>query len=299
MEGMEQQQLLQQQQQEPLLGDTSARHHPKKNSRSNGRSSNHPSRTSQDFSTSRRNVPRAPSPPRNPAPRKASSKTKNKECALCNVPLAVQWQKSLCIDCIQKTIQEETPDFASSLRAIIRAEVQDSVKAALKKKGSKHPEPVSASEVSPSDEEGQEEPLSPCSSSPKSSDSSSDSDVGGRPCFLTENTDKLVKAVRASMGLKDEKAAKSLEDIMFGGLEEKRKRTFPVNSRIKALIEKEWRKPEKSGNLPSASKRRYPFEDKDSETWDKVPKIDGAVARSSKKIIPSLRRFWRIKRSFR
>ncbi|CAJ0930442.1 unnamed protein product [Ranitomeya imitator] len=86
------------------------------------------------------------------------------------------------------------------------------------------------------------------------------------------------------MGLKDEKAAKSLEDIMFGGLEEKRKRTFPVNSRIKALIEKEWRKPEESGNLPSASKRRYPFEDKDSETWDKVPKIDGVVARSSKKL---------------
>ncbi|CAJ0921343.1 unnamed protein product [Ranitomeya imitator] len=81
----------------------------------------------------------------------------------------------------------------------------------------------------------------------KSSGSSSDSDVGGRPCFLTENTDKLVKGVRASVGLKDEKAAKSLEDIMFGGLEEKRKRTFPVNSRIKALIEKEWRKPEKSG----------------------------------------------------
>ncbi|CAJ0939870.1 unnamed protein product [Ranitomeya imitator] len=174
------------------------------------------------------------------APRKAISKTKNKECALCKVPLAVQWQKSLCIDCIQKTIQEETPDFASSLRAIIRAEVQDFVKAALKKKGSKHPEPVSVSEVSPSDEEGQVEPLSPCSSSPKSSDSSSDSDVGGRPCFLTESTDKLVKAVRASMGLKDEKAAKSLEDIMFCGLEEKRKRTFPVNSRIKALIEKEW-----------------------------------------------------------
>ncbi|CAJ0966409.1 unnamed protein product [Ranitomeya imitator] len=70
---------------------------------------------------------------------------------------------------------------------------------------------------------------------------------------------------------------------MFGGLEEKRKRTFPVNAKIKALIDKEWKKSEKMGSLPSSSKRRYPFEDKDSESWEKIPKIDGAVAKCLKR----------------
>ncbi|XP_069623961.1 zinc finger FYVE domain-containing protein 26-like [Ranitomeya imitator] len=34
------------------------------------------------------------------------------------------------------------------------------------------------------------------------------------------------------------------------------------------------------GTLPSSSKRRYPFEEKDSESWEKIPKIDSAVAKS-------------------
>ncbi|CAJ0919619.1 unnamed protein product [Ranitomeya imitator] len=67
--------------------------------------------------------------------------------------------------------------------------------------------------------------------------------MGGRLCFPVEDTDKLLKAIRTTMGLKEEKAAKSLEDVMFERLEEKKKRTFPVNTKVQALINREWRRP--------------------------------------------------------
>ncbi|XP_077129922.1 uncharacterized protein LOC143785132 [Ranitomeya variabilis] len=216
--------------------------------------------------------------------RKATGKTKNRECALCKNPLAVQYRKDLCADCINKTIQEETPNFTTSLKAIIQAEIKDSLKLALSEPrgGSRR----ASTESDTSQRQGSHKTSRSPSTSPASvhsSDSSSDSDSGGRPCLPTEDVDKLVKAVRSAMGLKEEKTPRSLEDVMFGGLEERRKRTFPVNAKIKALIEKEWKRPEKMGSLPSSSKRRYPFENKDSEPWEKIPKIDGAVAKCLKK----------------
>ncbi|XP_073445429.1 uncharacterized protein [Dendrobates tinctorius] len=169
---------------------------------------------------------------------------------------------------------EEAPSFAANLISALRSEMEGSIKSLLKKgKKSRKDFPSSPSDSA-----------SVSSQAEKSSSSdSSDSDTGGKPCFPVEDTDALLKAIRTTMGLQEERAAKTLEDVMFGGLQERKKRTFPVNAKIQALIEKEWKEPEKSGALPSASKRRYPFEYKDTEVWDKVPKIDAAVSRSSKR----------------
>ncbi|KAM4034767.1 LOW QUALITY PROTEIN: uncharacterized protein ACNLHF_021456 [Anomaloglossus baeobatrachus] len=65
---------------------------------------------------------------------------------------------------------------------------------------------------------------------------SEDSDSGGRQCFLVENMRKLVKAVQSTMGIPDEKPEKSIQDRMFGGMEQKRRRTFPVVDKVQAFI---------------------------------------------------------------
>ncbi|XP_077113097.1 uncharacterized protein LOC143768288 [Ranitomeya variabilis] len=48
---------------------------------------------------------------------------------------------------------------------------------------------------------------------------------------------------------------------------------------------REWKKPERKGSLPPAFKRRYPFEEEASSSWDKAPKLDSAVAKACKKTL--------------
>lgn len=55
------------------------------------------------------------------------------------------------------------------------------------------------------------------------SDSSSDDDSSRDLVFRPEDTDQLLKAVRATMNLEDPKEEKTVEDRMFEGLETKRK----------------------------------------------------------------------------
>ncbi|CAJ0960129.1 unnamed protein product [Ranitomeya imitator] len=51
---------------------------------------------------------------------------------------------------------------------------------------------------------------------------------GGHSCFLIEETDALVKAVRTTMGLVDSRPKKTVQDLMFSGLEQKKQRAFPT-----------------------------------------------------------------------
>ncbi|CAJ0964669.1 unnamed protein product [Ranitomeya imitator] len=106
-------------------------------------------------------------------------------------------------------------------------------------------------------------------------------DEEGRPCFSVDNMDMLVKGVRATMGVAESKEPRSAQDIMFAGLCQRSRKAFPVVDTVKTLIKREWDKQDK-GFLPSSAKRRHPFEDNELAEWMKVPKVDAAVASTSK-----------------
>lgn len=95
--------------------------------------------------------------------------------------------------------------------------------------------------------------------------------------------DLLLKAVRATMCLEEPREERTLEDKMFEGLEAKRKRTFPVHKSIKGLIQREWKHPDKGMFSARTLKRKYPFEEQDSASWVRAPKIDVPVAKMSRK----------------
>ncbi|XP_069618604.1 cohesin subunit SA-3 [Ranitomeya imitator] len=157
---------------------------------------------------------------------------------------------------------------------MIRLEVRESLRSLSQAEGPKHGNPLDANS---SEEEREEDTYL---SSPFSSSSDEES---GRFCLPLDKVDKVVKSVRGTMGIEEPKSQPSKQELMFSGLDRKKHRSFPVNEKIKELILREWKKPEKKGALPPALKRRYPFDDPVVETWDKAPRLDAAVAKASKK----------------
>ncbi|XP_077148150.1 uncharacterized protein LOC143808879 [Ranitomeya variabilis] len=101
-------------------------------------------------------------------------------------------------------------------------------------------------------------------------------------CFPTDSIDNLVRSVCNTMGIEDTKTPKTPQDVMFAGLSERKKPSFPVIPAIKNVVKKEWESQGQRG-LPSSSKRRYPFNDEDFSIWLKAPKVDAAVASTSRK----------------
>ncbi|CAJ0953011.1 unnamed protein product [Ranitomeya imitator] len=180
------------------------------------------------------------------------------------------------------TIEQVSEDFlvaeesasTANLREMIRTEVRESLRSMSQAGSSKQ----RASVISDSSEEDKEE-----GSYGSNLSSSSSEEESGRFCLPLDRVDKLVKSVRGTMGLEEPKTQLSRQQLMFSGLEHKKRRSFPVNDKIQDLILREWKKPEKKGSLPPALKRRYPFEDTTVDTWDKAPKLDAAVAKASKR----------------
>ncbi|CAJ0967899.1 unnamed protein product, partial [Ranitomeya imitator] len=172
-----------------------------------------------------------------------------------------------------KHVAEESASTAN-LREMIRTEVRESLRSMSQAGSSKQRTSV----ISDSSEEDKEE-----GSYGSNLSSSSSEEESGRFCLPLDRVDKLVKSVRGTMGLEEPKTQLSRQQLMFSGLEHKKRRSFPVNDKIQDLILREWKKPEKKGSLPPALKRRYPFEDTTVDTWDKAPKLDAAVAKASKR----------------
>lgn len=112
------------------------------------------------------------------------------------------------------------------------------------------------------------------------SDSSIDSST---PEFLPGEVDHLLKAVRATMALEEPKEEKSIEDKMFEGLESKRKRVFPIHKNIQAVINREWKHPDKGVFSSRSLKRKYPFSEQDTAAWGRAPKLDVPISKVSKK----------------
>lgn len=167
-----------------------------------------------------------------------------------------------------------------NLRSMIREEVNTALDQRTKPSS---PIPSSSRSVRrpvaiSSDSELEEEGELTSVSDPDSSDEKS-----GRALCLPEETDYLLKAVRATMGIEDPKEPLSLQDQMFQGLDSRKRRVFPIHSSIQKIIKSEWSKPDRRFFLSRAFKRKYPFNDEDSSQWDKIPRVDAPVARISKK----------------
>ncbi|XP_077117010.1 lamina-associated polypeptide 2, isoforms alpha/zeta-like [Ranitomeya variabilis] len=212
-------------------------------------------------------------PPPEPG-KKSLEKRKNRVCPTCDKALPVTWEKKLCKSCIQSLLCEETPDFASELKNVIRSEVQNALLSS-KKEVKRVKESVHSHSARLSSENADsDDSKSPLSSSEEES---------GRHCFPLEEVDSLVRAVRATMGVEEPKPDKTAQDVMFGGLGQKKRRTFPLNPNVQTLIKREWEKPDRRNSSVPSLKRKYPFEDEASSFWDKAPKLDVAVAKASKK----------------
>ncbi|CAJ0965447.1 unnamed protein product [Ranitomeya imitator] len=193
---------------------------------------------------------------------------KDLELRLARSPLVFRYLS------LSRTLVAEESASTANLREMIRTEVRESLRSMSQAGSSKQ----RASVISDSSEEDKEE-----GSYRSNLSSSSSEEESGRFCLPLDRVDKLVKSVRGTMGLEEPKTQLSRQELMFSGLEHKKRRSFPVIDKIQDLILREWKKPEKKGSLPPALKRRYPFEDTDVDTWDKAPKLDAAVAKASKK----------------
>ncbi|XP_077111261.1 uncharacterized protein LOC143767123 [Ranitomeya variabilis] len=84
------------------------------------------------------------------------------------------------------------------------------------------------------------------------------------------------------MGVSEVKEPQTAQEVMFAGLSQRKGHVFPVNQAIKDLVKKEWSKGQK-GFTPVSCKRRYPFDDEDLNAWAKIPKVDAAVASTSRR----------------
>ncbi|XP_077116964.1 uncharacterized protein LOC143794011 [Ranitomeya variabilis] len=163
----------------------------------------------------------------------------------------------------------------SDVRAIIREEMQ----------GLAHTSSTSTRQPSRSRSPVSSESEVVQKSSDEEESQQSSSEYEGGLCLPNSSVDSLIKAVRSTMGCPDEKGKKSAQDIMFAGLGQRKRRSFPTIPTIKELVKKEWEKQHTRGFLPSSAKRRYPFSDEELSSWQKIPKVDAAVASTSKQSV--------------
>ncbi|XP_040278053.1 uncharacterized protein LOC120993641 [Bufo bufo] len=199
--------------------------------------------------------------------------TKKKKCPICKCSLSSSYAKKLCQQCIEKTVAEETPSLLKDIKSIM-SEVKNSLKAGRKRRRAVRQESDVESEGSGSlsgDEDSND------------SFSSEDDTKEGKFLFPAEDTDKLLKVIRSTLELEYTRENRSVEDVVFGGLRERKRRCFPVHKSVSAVIEKEWKKPDKKTFISKTFKRKYPFEEEASTSWDRAPKLDVAISKISKK----------------
>ncbi|CAJ0942035.1 unnamed protein product [Ranitomeya imitator] len=225
-------------------------------------------------STTKRIPPPEPVPVSFTGIRKGHTNLSIKSVLYVRSPSRMIMPKKLCAECIMQTLRQENIMTPSDVRAIIREEMQGlaQTSSASTRQPSRSRSPVS------SESEGV------CISSDEEGSQPSSSETEGGLCLPNSNVDNLIKSVRSTMGCPDGKEKKSAQDIMFAGLGQRKRRSFPVIQTIKDIVKKEWDK-QNRGFLPSSSKRRYPFSDEDLNTWSKVPKVDAAVASTTKQSV--------------
>ncbi|XP_040189524.1 lamina-associated polypeptide 2-like [Rana temporaria] len=70
---------------------------------------------------------------------------------------------------------------------------------------------------------------------------------------------------------------------MYQGMDDSKHRVFPVHKVLSDTVKKEWKDPEKGPFLPKSLKRRFPFENKETEVWNKKPRVDAAFSQVSRR----------------
>ncbi|CAJ0950871.1 unnamed protein product [Ranitomeya imitator] len=205
---------------------------------------------------------------------KRTVKSKHKQCAICTEPLPDSYLKNLCQTCIDNTLRQEESVKMNDIRLIIREELQSLGGGSSSVNMEKRKRRVSPPKADTSAESGEVD-----SEVSQLSDSSEEEDF---VCFPTEGINNLVKSVRNTMGVSESKEPQTPQEVMFAGLSQRKGHVFPINQAIKDLVKKEWSKGQK-GFVPISCKRRYPFDDEDLSTWTKIPKVDAAVASTSRR----------------
>ncbi|XP_069820995.1 lamina-associated polypeptide 2-like [Dendropsophus ebraccatus] len=220
-----------------------------------------------------------------PAEKSRESRPAKKECRICKGRLPTDYDRPTCESCIDKMVAAETPNISSilsSMKDLIKEEIQKSlvqVSPAVAPVSAPNPATPSTSQeaVALADNEFEEGVIDEIEAE------YSDDELSGKPLFSVEDVDTLVKEVRSTMEIEEQKEQRSVQDIMFSGLESKKRRVFPVHRTISALINREWAKPDRKGFIPRAVKRKYPFDEKEVPSWEGPPKIDAAIAKVSKR----------------
>lgn len=211
-------------------------------------------------------------------PKRGSKKPKVRVCKLCKVRLPSVYPKQSCKDCISQVLGEETPTIISSLRDLIKEEISSSLKS-LQPGTSASQGKRSTQNISSSEDEGPRVLDSVDLGSQVSSDEDSEEDN----IFHSDDTEPLLKAIRATLELEDPIVERSVEDRVFEGLGGKKKRFFPLHKTVKDLIQREWKNPERKAFFSKSQKRKYPFEEEGTTSWDRAPKLDGAITKISRK----------------
>lgn len=212
-------------------------------------------------------------------PKRGSKKPKGRECKLCKAKLPPGYSKLSCKVCIAQVLEEETPSLVSSLRDVIKEEISNSLK-------NLQPEPSSSGQKKPSVQNSsgsEDEGPSQLEAIDLDSLPSSDEEPEVDSVFQGEDIEPLLKAIRATLEIEDPKVERSTEDRIFEGLGSRRKRTFPIHRSIKDLIQREWKYPDRKVYFPRSNKRKYPFEEGETSSWDRAPKLDGALTKMMKR----------------
>ncbi|XP_077147122.1 uncharacterized protein LOC143808400 [Ranitomeya variabilis] len=210
------------------------------------------------------------------AERKKSGKNK---CPICSTKFPENWRKPLCKSCTSKIVGDEQTALLSSMRTMIRQEVQASISSLNLPQATQSEPQTSRKRLRES---------SPSSEGEVSGDSDQeerDGSVGRgkRYLFAATDTDELLYAVRNTMQLQDTPEETSIQDEMFGGLHAQVTKVFPVNNHIRSMILEEWQEAEKKLVIPRDFRLRLPYNPEDIKVWDEVPKIDVPLAKVAKK----------------
>ncbi|KAM4702881.1 uncharacterized protein WCC33_011421 [Rhinophrynus dorsalis] len=98
--------------------------------------------------------------------------------------------------------------------------------------------------------------------------------------FNLDKMDMLVKSMRKTLGLPEIQKDLNIIDAAFVGYK-KANPQFPVHSSIQAIIQNEWKQTEKRSTTSRHFQRMYP--DDDTATWHTPPKVDAAIAQTSRR----------------
>ena len=202
--------------------------------------------------------------------------------------------KPLCKACIADLVKEESSqqnnEFISSFKEL--TDTLSSVRSLLSRTpqvlsdsqqtgGTSSQPSTSKSAVSSDSEDEGESAL--CSIRDSEEEEKEEVASSSRYKLSLEEVDELLKAIYTTLEIAEEKVQVSLHDRMYQGLEQTKRRVFPVHKVLTESIEKEWKDPERAPFFSKSLRRRFPFEEDTAHLWNKKPRVDAAFSQVSRR----------------